>query len=257
MPVISREYHAHAGNYTPSGNRPRYIVVHYTANTACARQEATYAATSQHPSSYHFVLDGTGTIYQLLDVTDTAWAVGAWAGATQLIGNSESVSIEVCNNGEPFSIDQIAELRWLVRRLMVQLGIDADHVVRHWDCHTGRKSCPYFYTPDGGGGNSAWRVLHDTITRREEDMIMNANDVWNCLVAYQQLDGKQVNRQAWNIISWTLHNVEYLVQRVKEIQTKLSDTSDRTIKLEKSVAELTTLVKTQQKTLNTIVKKIA
>ena len=142
MPTISREFHAHAGNYTPGGNAPRYIVVHYTAITASARQEATYAATNQHPSSYHFVLDGGGTIYQLLDVTDTAWAVGAWAGATQLIGNSESVSIEVCNDGRQFTTDEVAELRWLVRKLMGELGIDADHVVRHFDCHTGRKDCP-------------------------------------------------------------------------------------------------------------------
>ena len=72
MPIISRAYHAHSGNYTPGGNKPKYIVVHYTANTASALNEAKYANNNQHASSYHFVLDGAGTIYQILDVTDTA-----------------------------------------------------------------------------------------------------------------------------------------------------------------------------------------
>lgn len=258
MPSISRAYHAHSGNYTPGGNAPRYIVVHYTANTANARQEATYASNDQHPSSYHFVLDGGGTIYQLLDVTDTAWAVGAWPGNTQYIGNSESISIEVCNDGGPFTIDEIAELRWLVQLLMERHGIPADRVVRHYDCHggpAGRKACPLWYTPDGGGGDAAWKTLRDTITREDT---MNANDVWNCQLAYQEVKtGKQVNRPAWNIVSWTGHNVEYMLPKVNDMQPKVSDMANRSVKLEKAVADLTALVKAQQKTLNAIVKKLA
>ena len=252
MPTISRAFTCHPYRYTPGGNAPRYIVVHYTANTANARQEATYAATSQHPSSYHFVLDGGGTIYQLLDVTDTAWAVGAWAGATQLIGNSESVSIEVCNDGRQFTTDEVAELRWLVRRLMGELGIDADHVVRHFDCHTGRKDCPLYYA---GFDSKPWATLHDTITRGE---LMKPQDVWNCDLAYQEVKtGKQVNRPAWNIVSWTGHNVEYMLPKVNDMQPKVSDIANRSVKLEKAVADLTALVKAQQKTLNEIVKKLA
>lgn len=252
MPTISREFHAHSGNYSAGGNAPRYIVVHYTANTATARQEATYAATSQHPSSYHFVLDGGGTIYQLLDVTDTAWAVGAWAGATQLIGNSESVSIEVCNDGRQFTTDEVAELRWLVRKLMRELGIDADHVVRHFDCHTGRKDCPLYYA---GFGNKAWETLRDTITREE---LMKPQDVWNCPVAYQDpKTGKQVNKAAWELLSWGGHYEAYMAPKVSDIQTKVADLQNRVIKLEKAQGEQTSLIKAVQKTLNTIVKKLA
>lgn len=239
MPTISRAFHAHQGNYTPGGNRPRYIVVHYTANTASAEQEARYAANDQHPSSYHFVLDGAGTIYQLLDVTDTAWAVGGWAGTTQLIGNAESVSIEVCNDGGPFTVDEIAELRWIVRKLMGELGIDADHVVRHFDCHTGRKDCPLYYA---GFDSKPWAALHDTITREE---LMTPNDVWNCQIAT-----KEGNKPAWSCLSWAW-------AYSKDMQPKVTDTRNKVIELEKKVDDLTAQIKAMGKTLNAIVKKLA
>lgn len=159
MPTISRAYHAHGGNYTPGGNSCRYIVVHNTGNTANASAEARFAQNDQHPSSYHYVLDGGGTVYQILDDTDTAWAVGAWRGARQLIGNGESNSIEVCSNGTPFTADEIAELHWLVRLLMERHGIPASRVVRHYDCHTGHKDCPAAYVDNG-----RWETLREIIT---------------------------------------------------------------------------------------------
>ena len=258
MPTISREYTAAPNRYRKGGNHPRYIVVHYTANTASARNEANnvHFNNDGRDASAHFYLDGGGTIYQLLDLSDTAYAVGAWEGNTQYVGNSESVSIEVCNSGGPFTTDEVAELRWLVRRLMGELGIDADHVVRHFDCHggpAGRKECPYYYA---GFNNAAWEALRDTITR--EELQVEAKDVWNCDLAYQEVKtGKQVNRPAWNIVSWTGHNVEYMLPKVNDMQPKVSDLANRSVKLEKAVADLTALVKAQQKTLNAIVKKLA
>ena len=166
MPTISRAYHAHSGNYTPGGNSCRYIVVHNTGNTAPARNEASYAQNNQHPSSYHYVLDGGGTIYQVLSDSDTAWAVGAWAGAKQIIGNNESISIEVCSNGTEFTEAEQQELAWLVQMLMAKWGIQADRVVRHWDCHTGRKNCPAYYS---GASNPAWDALHERITGGDMD----------------------------------------------------------------------------------------
>lgn len=163
MPTISREYHAHSGNYTPGGNSRRYIVVHNTGNTAGARAEAAYAQNNEHPSSYHYVLDGGGTIYQILDDSDTAWAVGAWRGAVQYIGNNESISIEVCSNGVPFTSAEITELHWLVRVLMQRYGIDAAHVVRHFDAHSGHKDCPAAYVDP-----AKWATLRALITSEIE-----------------------------------------------------------------------------------------
>ena len=177
MPAISREFHAHAGNYTPGGNAMRWLVVHYTGAPGSARNTAMWSHNRQHNSSFHYVLDGTGTIYQLLDDTDTAWAVGVWSGCRQLIGNSESISIEVCSAGADFTPAGIDELRWLVLRLMEAHGIDAAHVVRHYDCHTGHKSCPAPYVDEG-----KWAALKAIITGgdivTEQDIQRIADAVW-------------------------------------------------------------------------------
>ena len=245
MPIISRAYHAHSGNYTPGGNKPKYIVVHYTANTASALNEAKYANNNQHASSYHFVLDGAGTIYQILDVTDTAWAVGAWAGATQLIKNNESVSIEVCNSGGPFTTDQIAELRWLVQKLMKELNINADHVVRHFDAHTGHKECPLYYA---GFNNKNWITLHDTITRGE---IMNVNDIWNAPVAYQDpKTGKQMNKTAWELLSWGGHYSASMAPKVSTIATTVAN-------MQKQIDAMQKTITIMNKTITAMNKKLS
>lgn len=172
MPTISRAYHAHSGNYRAGGNARRYIVVHNTGNTASALNEAKYAQNNQHESSYHYVLDGTGTIYQILDDMDTAWAVGAWKGASQIIGNAESISIEVVSDGAAFTAAEKDELRWLVRKLMGLYHIPASRVVRHWDCHTGRKQCPAYYVDA-----ARWAELLGYIT--EEDDMPTVDEIWN------------------------------------------------------------------------------
>lgn len=166
MPTISNAYHAHAGNYTPGGNTCRWIVVHYTGAAGSALNTAKWSQNDRHDSSFHYVLDGGGVIYQLLADTDTAWAVGAWTGYRQLIGNAESISIEVCSSGADFTASEIAELRWLVRRLMAAHGIPAARVVRHYDCGTNHKLCPAPYC--GNTANDAkWVALRKAIT--EED----------------------------------------------------------------------------------------
>ena len=258
MPTISREYTAAPANYTRGGNNPRYIVVHHTGGGGTAADVAHWKANDynpQHPGSFHFVLDGRGTIYQMMELTDTAWAVGAWAGCVQFIGNDESVSIEVCANGTPFTTDEIAELRWLVRRLMAELDIPWNRVVRHYDCMSGYKDCPRAYTRYVDGGERAWETLRDTITRGE---LMTPQDVWNCPVAYQDpKTGKQVNKAAWELLSWGGHYEAYMAPKVSDIQTKVADLQNRVIKLEKAQGEQTSLIKAVQKTLNTIVKKLA
>lgn len=155
---ISREYHAHSGNYNVGGNSCRYIVVHNTGNVANARAEARFAQNDQHPSSYHYVLDGN-ECFQILDDTDTAWAVGAWSGATQFIGNRESISIEVCSNGTEFTSQEVKQLTELVGILMKRHNIPANRVVRHFDCHSGHKSCPSWYV-----NQSRWNALWNVIT---------------------------------------------------------------------------------------------
>lgn len=157
-PVTQRIW-CRVGRYTKGGNSCEYIVMHNTANTASAVNEANNIKNNAGQSSFHYVIDDDDIIQCVHDY-DTAWAVGAWAGARQLIGNSQSISIEVCNPGTLFSDASIENLRRLVLHLMEYYGIPASRVVRHWDCHTGRKNCPAAYA---GAGNPNWTKLHDYI----------------------------------------------------------------------------------------------
>lgn len=161
---------AHDGNYSPG--RPcdvTHIVIHNTGNTASAAAEASYAHDDQHSSSFHYVLDG-GSIYQCVHEYDTAWSVGAWSGATQLISNGQSISIEVCSDGVPFTDAEISQCAWLVQDIMQRYGIPADNVVRHYDCHTGHKLCPAAYSGDNDGAwPGLWAALTSGATSEEED----------------------------------------------------------------------------------------
>ena len=149
-----------ASRYTKGGNSRKYIVVHNTANTASAVNEAKNLKNNPGQSSFHYAIDDRDIIQCVHDY-DTAWAVGAWAGTTAYVKNSQSISIEVCNPGTEFSTAEKQNLRKLVMHLMEYYHIPASRVVRHWDCHSGRKKCPAFYA---GSGNSAWSALHAYIT---------------------------------------------------------------------------------------------
>lgn len=246
MPVISREFHAHQGNYTPGGNSCRYVVVHYTGGEGSARNTAMWSQNDRHDSSFHYVLDGSGTIYQILDDSDTAWAVGAWPGYTQLIGNGESVSIEVCSNGEDFTTDEIAELKWLVQRLMAAHGIDAARVVRHYDCHTGRKECPEPYIDEGkwaalravitGGGDMSDKTIADAVWARDLngvraiDRVMGidlympdraSQAVWG--MELKACGGKsKAKYPAWQYLSNVDHRCACLEQEVAALKKQLA-----------------------------------
>jgi N-acetylmuramoyl-L-alanine amidase len=168
MMDISSKYHCRIENYRPGGNSDAYIVVHNTGSTATAEQEAKNLANNvQKPSrSFHYVLDGS-ECYQVVDDTDTAWSVGAWKGCTAYVRNNQSINVEVCSDGAEFTDAEKQQLRELVSMLMQRHNIGAGRVVRHWDCHSGRKDCPAYYA---GDGNAAWNELHAYITGDSDEM---------------------------------------------------------------------------------------
>lgn len=151
---------ARPDRYTAGGNSKQFIAVHNTGSTASAVNEAKNLHNNPGTSSFQYTLDGS-SIYQCVHDYDTAWAVGAWKGTTPYIKNDQTISIEVCCPGTEFTDAEKDQLHFLVQDLMAFHGIPASHVVRHWDCHSGRKECPRFYS---GAGNSAWDDLHALIT---------------------------------------------------------------------------------------------
>lgn len=149
------------------GNGGRdWIVVHNvgTAPTAAgaAFDNTRYFASAWRGASAHYFIDEGDVIWQCVDDADTSWAVGD-APSRNGCRNSNCINVEVCGDRE-FSPKRRENLRWLVGLLMERHGIDAAHVVRHYDV-TGKR-CPAYYA---GAGNAAWRELHAYITEREDD----------------------------------------------------------------------------------------
>lgn len=125
---------------------PRWIVIHNTDNykagaNARAHAMAQRAGNFDRYSAHVFVDDASA--YQATPYNRGCWHVGVNYGSHNLFGtcsNHNSVGIEMCVNAG-YNYEQAFQNTVAVcKQLMQQLGIDADHVVQHYDVCT--KNCP-------------------------------------------------------------------------------------------------------------------
>lgn len=146
----------HSSNYTKGrqGQKPEYIVVHYTAGAQTAAGAALanckYFSGANRGASAHYFIDDGYTIMQSVPLTDTAWHAGNWNI------NTRSIGIEVCTAGA-FTEAEIERLAWLVQKLMADYNIPASRVIRHYDANG--KRCPAYYVDQ-----NRWNELHSRIT---------------------------------------------------------------------------------------------
>ena len=154
----------HHGRYNRSTRtqKVKYIVVHYvgsgTSKKGNARNNCIYFSGGNRGASAHYFIDD-GSIYEYADPKEYyTWHCGDGHGKYG-ITNANSVGIEVCQDGDrPFTQSEISRLAWLVKKLMNDFGVSADHVVRHYDAS--RKECPYYYAKR----SAKWAELKKTIT---------------------------------------------------------------------------------------------
>lgn len=124
------------------GAAPRLIVLHYTAMTS-AEAARDWLCNPKAEVSAHYVIAEDGRLWQLVSEADRAWHAGAgcWRGATDV--NSQSIGIELCNDGaQPFAEPQMTVLERLMRGIMARWGIAPEGVVGHSDTALGRKIDP-------------------------------------------------------------------------------------------------------------------
>lgn len=125
-------------------NSPVWIVIHETDNYTTGSGAKAHSKAHNNgnlSTSVHYYVDDTA-IYQTLNHSDGAWAVGHQYGTPPVPGvsNYNSINIEICVN--PDSDYDIARKNCidLVKYLIQETGIDADHVIRHYDAKL--KWCP-------------------------------------------------------------------------------------------------------------------
>ena len=163
------------GNYTAKRTGAiRYLVVHYTGAPGTARNNGAYfASRGDIGASAHYFVDAQDIVQSVLD-GDRAWHCGAASYRHPECRNDNSIGVELCcyTNGDgiwyfaPETVDNAVQL---VRSLMERYGIDADHVVRHYDV-TG-KVCPEPFVRDAAAWAEFKARLTAPETTEEEDMV--------------------------------------------------------------------------------------
>lgn len=129
-----------------SGKKNKYTVIHYTGNyTDKAVSNARYFEDENRGASAHYFVDDTD-IYQVVEDSDAAWAVGRNYGSNNLFGtvtNKNSISIEMCSKNGVITDKTFSKTVDLCKHIMKKYGIPASHVYRHYDVCS--KECPGWY----------------------------------------------------------------------------------------------------------------
>lgn len=122
-------------------NKPAYVVIHETDNWskgADAKAHATAMKNGNLAGTVHYYVDSK-SIYQTLDHSDGAWAVGDGKGKYG-ITNRNSINIEICVNPETDYYKAVDYAEQLAAKLLKQYGWGTDRLKRHYDAS--RKNCP-------------------------------------------------------------------------------------------------------------------
>lgn len=149
----------------------KWIVIHYTAGVTSkagsALNLAAYYLSGKAAASSDFIVDDAAVVQYNGDILNRyTWGVGGSKYTTMstseggkyygVCTNSNCINIEVCSNKRNrntlnatdtdwyFTDAELDNTAWLVRQLMEQYGIDADHVIMHH--HVTGKICPNPWT---------------------------------------------------------------------------------------------------------------
>ena len=164
---IDKSYISNNNSYP--GQNPAYIVIHNTDNFR-AGADAKCHAKAQHDGNFdgysaHVYVDDTDTAYQATPYDRGAWHIGVNYGG-RLFGianNRNAIGIEMCvqagYNYERAFLNTVE----VCKQIMQQTGIDADHVISHYDACG--KNCPSQIRANG-----QWNRFKRLITAEAKDV---------------------------------------------------------------------------------------
>ncbi|EMJ5360486.1 TPA: N-acetylmuramoyl-L-alanine amidase [Clostridioides difficile] len=189
----------------PNKNSPKFIVIHETDNEdkgADAKRHAQALNNGNLEASVHYYVDDK-VIYQTLDHKDGAWAVGKSYGTALVAGvtNYNSINIEICVNRDGNYTKARQNAIDLTKKLMKDLNISADKVIRHYDAK--RKYCPRKMLDNP----SLWVDF--------KDKIKNGGGV-NSMVKYTIVYDGEVDRIPAEVMGWNYKKEECRVCDIKD-----------------------------------------
>lgn len=141
---IDKAYSSNNNSY--AGVTPEYIVIHNTDNyssgaNAKAHAKAQYNGNFSGYSAHCYVDDGN-VAYEAMPANRGAWHVGVDYGGKLFgrVSNRNSYGIEMCVQAGYDYEKAFQNTVEVCKMKMKELGIDADHVVQHYDVCA--KNCP-------------------------------------------------------------------------------------------------------------------
>lgn len=186
-------------NTTAYGNRPiQYIVIHYTAGSTSRSGSAVNTAEYfvNAGASADFIVDDNNIVQYNPDIKNRyCWHCGdlknPYSQGGSFYGkcnNYNSIGIEICSTNPNYSQNDLANSpKWsftnaavdmaveLTKYLMQTYGIDANHVIRHYDA-TG-KPCPGIIGWNADSGDeSKWKAFKARLSSMVSTKIMTKTD---------------------------------------------------------------------------------
>ncbi|HTE13205.1 MAG TPA: N-acetylmuramoyl-L-alanine amidase [Chitinophagaceae bacterium] len=180
--------------------KPNFVVIHHTAQNSCEQTLKTFT-TPQKQVSAHYVICKDGTIHHMLNDYLRAWHGGAgkWGNSTDI--NSNSIGIEIDNNGfETFTDAQVTSLLRLLASLKKQYSIPAANFIGHADIAPGRKVDPNRNFPWQQLATDGFGLWYDTTN-------VQVPDNFNPMQALRII-GYNIQDSASAIYSFKLHFIQ-------------------------------------------------
>lgn len=191
----------------------KYIVVHDTGNDdkgADAERHYLYFNGGDRDSSADVFVDD----HQAIKVNDWdkyyTWHCGDGHGKYG-ITNANSVGVEMCINSDSDYEKAFDRTVAVVKELMSVLGIDADHVVRHYDAS--RKDCPMSMS---GNGWARWNEFKKRIKEVDEVSREEFNELAARVDALENKVGKKHEKYNYidkNMPEWARDDVKWMCDR--------------------------------------------
>jgi N-acetylmuramoyl-L-alanine amidase len=149
--------------------KPNFVIIHHTAQNSCEQTLRTFTMAASKVSA-HYVICKDGTIHHMLNDYLRAWHGGTakWGNSTDI--NSNSIGIEIDNNGfEIFTDAQINSLLRLLTVLKKEYSIPAANFIGHADIAPGRKVDPNRNFPWQQLATNGFGLWYDTTNTQVPD----------------------------------------------------------------------------------------
>ncbi|MGA9637507.1 N-acetylmuramoyl-L-alanine amidase [Flavobacterium sp.] len=191
--------------------KPNFIILHHTAQDSIEQTIRTFTLTRTQVSA-HYIIGDDGRVIQMLNDYLRAWhaGTGSWGKIKDM--NSNSIGIELDNNGsEPFSEAQITSLMALLSKLQKEFNIPKENIIGHADIAPSRKKDPSALFP--------WKTLSENgFGLWPDDTLEPAPSDFNIVQALRII-GYDTNNLKATITAFKLHYIQNEVDSVIDEKT--------------------------------------